>query len=118
LKFRLSSAAEADLDNIAKFTVANFGAAQANSYRALILLALESIAEQPLRPSSHAHDEVSTGLRSFRVALAGPRLSMASHSLWYLEPAPGADTVFVVRILHKRMDPERHLSQLISGEPK
>ena len=109
MKFRLAAAAEADLDNIARFTVVNFGVNQANAYRALILLALESIAENPLRPSSQAHDEVRPRLRSFRIALAGARTAMASHSLWYLEPARGADTVFVLRILHERMDPQLHL---------
>jgi toxin ParE1/3/4 len=109
LNYRLAAAAEADLDSIARFTVKNFGPAQANSYRALILRALASIAENPLRPSSQAHDDARPRLRSFRIALAGARQSMASHALWYLEPAPGADTVFVLRILHERMDPELHL---------
>ena len=110
MNYRLSATAEADLDDIARFTVANFGAAQANSYRSLILRALDSIADNPLRPSSHAQGEIREGLRSFRITLAGARASMASHSLWYLEPAPGADTVFVLRILHERMAPELHLS--------
>ncbi len=109
MNYRLSAAAETDLEKIARFTVANFGAAQANSYRALILRALESVAENPLRPSSHAHGEIRPGVRSYRIALAGARASMASHVLWYLEPAPGAETVFVLRVLHERMDPERHL---------
>lgn len=109
MNYRLSASAETDVEKIAQFTVANFGAAQANSYRALIVSALESIAENPLRPSSNARDEIRRGLRSYRIALAGARISMASHSLWYLEPTPGSETVLVLRILHERMDPLLHL---------
>lgn len=109
MKFRLSATAEADLDNIARFTVAKFGATQADAYRALVLRALESVAENPLRPSSHAHDEIDPHLRSFRIALAGKRISSASHILWYRVPKPGSDTVLILRILHERMDPARWL---------
>jgi toxin ParE1/3/4 len=109
LSYRLARAAESDLAQIAEYTVGAFGVAQANAYRQLMLTALNNIATEPMRLSSQSHDHISNGLRSYRVALAGKRISAASHMLWYrIETSP--QMVVVLRILHERMDPGRHLN--------
>ena len=110
MTYLLTQAAADDLDRTAKYTVGAFGAAQANSYRHLVSAALNNIASEPLRLSSRSHDKISPGLGSYRIALAGSRISAASHVLCYRVESNPAATVTVLRILHERMDPEQHLS--------
>lgn len=91
---RYSRRARADIRDIWDYTVDNWGQAQAEIYLGLIDAALDSIDDDPKlgRPLS--------GLRkSYRKYLVG------SHVVFYRLKGR---SVFIVRILHQRMDPERH----------
>ncbi|MDO5662939.1 MAG: type II toxin-antitoxin system RelE/ParE family toxin, partial [Brachybacterium sp.] len=84
-----------DLSSIWDFTEERWDVDQAERYIAEIKAAVERVAEDPRR--GRACDEVRTGYRQY---------AAGSHVLFYVESAEGVD---VVRILHPRMDPTRHL---------
>jgi toxin ParE1/3/4 len=56
-------------------------------------------------------DDLSTGLRSFPITRAAGRAGAASHVLYYERETmhEGKSGIVVIRILHDRMDPERHI---------
>ncbi len=94
-RYRLTPAAQRDLSSIWDYTQDHWGAGQAQSYVAEIRIAIERIAADPGR--GHPCDEVRLGYR---------RYGIGSHLLFYIEREGGVD---VIRILHQRMDPTRHL---------
>lgn len=92
---RLTPAARRDLSEIWDFTEEHWDIAQAEKYTTEIAAAIERLAADPQR--GRACDEIREGYR---------RYGIGSHLVFYLETA---DSVDVVRILHQRMDPTRHL---------
>ena len=77
------------------FTQERWDAHQAETYVGEIRAGIERVAEDPRR--GRACDEIRPGYR---------RYSIGSHLLFYIERDDGVD---VIRILHQRMDPTRHL---------
>jgi toxin ParE1/3/4 len=100
---RLAAAAELDFANILRWTAETFGARQAGLYRDAIVQAIGELADGPDVAGSKARDEILPGLRTLRIARRGRR---GSHFLMY-RAAPKR-TIEIVRILHDRMDLERH----------
>ena len=94
-ELRLSRKAAADLANIADFTIAEFGVAQARKYRDQFGRCFASLVENPMLGRSA--DELAPGLRCIR---------QQAHVVFYL---PSDKSVLVVRVLHHRMDFEQHL---------
>lgn len=94
-RYRLTPAAQSDLSSIWDFTEERWDLRQAESYVTEIRAAIERIADDPGR--GRACDEIRDGYR---------RYSVGSHLVFYVESADGVD---VIRILHQRMDPTRHL---------
>jgi toxin ParE1/3/4 len=101
---RLGGAAELDFANIVKWTAENFGAQQSRVYQGTLVQAIGELAEGPDVAGSKARDEIMPGLRTVHVARHGRR---GSHFLMY-RVVPST-TVEIVRILHDRMDLQRHL---------
>lgn len=93
--YRLSPAAHRDLSSIWDYTVERWDARQAEIYVLEIRSAIERIAEQPER--GRAIDDIRTGYR---------RYAIGTHLIFFTESDDGVD---VIRILHQRMDPTRHL---------
>jgi toxin ParE1/3/4 len=108
---RLGAAAELDFANILKWTTENFGARQSRVYRNTIVQAIGELADGPDVAGSKARDEIIPGLRTFHVARRGRR---GSHFLMY-RIAPNS-TIEIVRILHDRMDLQRHVPLARGGE--
>ncbi len=94
-KYRLTPAAQRDLSSIWDHTQQRWGVRQAETYLTEIRAAIERIAEDPRR--GRACDEIREGYH---------RYGIGSHLLFYID---GDDGVDVIRILHQRMDPTRHL---------
>jgi toxin ParE1/3/4 len=92
---RSTPAARRDLSEIWDYTVQTWGATRAESYVGEIGAALKRIATDPTR--GRACDEIRDGYR---------RYGIGSHVVFYMETD---DTVDIIRILHQRMDPGRHL---------
>lgn len=93
--FELSEAADRDLSGIYRYSYRQFGAAQADAYLLSLERCFAQLAAFPQLGRSIAH------LRRGYF-----RFEHASHTIFYV---PLADGVRIVRVLHERMDPERHL---------
>ncbi|MBX3194679.1 MAG: type II toxin-antitoxin system RelE/ParE family toxin [Schumannella sp.] len=94
-QLRSTPAARRDLLEIWDYTAGLWGVARAESYIGEIGAALERIAVDPAR--GRTCDEIRPGYR---------RYGIGSHVVFYLETE---DTVDIVRVLHQRLDPGRHL---------
>lgn len=93
--YRLTPAAKRDLSSIWDYTQERWDANQAETYVTEIRAAIERIATNPDR--GRTCNEIRQGYR---------RYSIGSHLIFYVDKA---DSVDVIRILHQRMDPMRHL---------
>ena len=103
-RVRLGAAAELDFANILKWTTENFGARQSRVYRDVLVRTIGELADGPDAAGSKARDEVMPGLRTLHVARRGRR---GSHFLMYR--VASNSTIEIVRILHDRMDLQRHV---------
>lgn len=114
----LTREAERDLSEVARYTVATFGAEQAKRYAALIEHALALLVESPLRAASRGRDELRPGVRSFHLSRAAARRHAASHVLYYhlAADAAGEQHVVILRVLHERMEPLKRLIDANSPE--
>lgn len=93
--FRLTPAARRDLSGIWDYTQERWDARQAETYIGELRAAIERVAELPER-----------GRRCDEVRATYRRYAVGSHLIFYVEADQGID---VIRILHQRMDPTRHL---------
>ena len=89
-EYRLSPAAQRDLDSIFDYTVAKWGLAQAADYSDLIEQACAALARAPLR--APACDAIRKGYR---------RRSVGRHVIYFRVTATG---ISIVRILYQRMN--------------
>ncbi len=96
-KLKLSNAADKDLKQIWHYTLEEWSREQADKYVSRLLTACTEIAQSP-EHSGQPFDYVRAGYRKY---------SCGKHVIFY--QIQGDDTVLVVRILHQRMDYERHL---------
>lgn len=95
-RYVLSPAARADLDQIWDYTRERWDVKQAEKYIRDIQQAIERITDNP--QIGRAYDDVRPGYRKHAVG---------SHTLYYR--ITDTDLINVVRILHQRMDVDRHL---------
>jgi len=93
-KHRLSKRADADIAGIADYTIRQFGIKQARRYRDGLEKIFRRLAEYPNSGRSAGH--LAPGLR---------RMNFESHVIFFLRDEDG---VLIVRVLHQRMDFERH----------
>lgn len=93
--YRLTPAAQRDLSQIWDYSEVHWDAVQAERYLRQIQAAIERVAADPA--CGRACDEIRVGYR---------RYATGSHVVFYVD-APGS--VDVMRVLHQRMDPDRHL---------
>ena len=96
-KIRLSRKAIADLDGIWKYTVQTWSEDQAVVYYRQIYNAIQSLDSIPLFLEKK-YDIVKPGVLGYRVG---------HHVIFYKRDKDG--TISVDRILHERMDYQRHL---------
>lgn len=95
-RYLLSPAAQADLEQIWDYTYDRWGVDQAEDYLRELRHAIERAAANP--QIGRACDEIRLGYR---------KLAAGSHTLFYRVRAEGG--IDVVRVLHQRMDVDRHL---------
>ena len=93
--YELSGAAIEDLADIAAYTIDRFGILRARRYRDALKRHFTQLAQHPNIGRDYAH--IRSGLR---------RYESQSHSIYYMQTASG---VLIVRVLHARRDPARHL---------
>ena len=97
-RYKLSKLAEKDLTGIWRYTMSTWSVEQADKYIAGLIGAIEDIARNPLA-IGRSYEHVRIG---YRKHLWG------SHRIFYrILP----DNIpFIVRVLHQKMDYDRHLS--------
>ena len=95
-RYLLSPAAQADLEQIWDYTRGRWGVDQADEYLRELQRAMERAAANP--SIGRACDEIRPGYR---------KLAAGSHTLFYRVTAEAV--IDVVRVLHQRMDVDRHL---------
>lgn len=95
-RYLLSPAARADLEQIWDYTHERWGAEQAEAYLGELVRAMQRASANPV--IGRACDDIRPGYR---------KLPAGSHVVFYRTTDEGA--VDVVRILHRRMDVDRHL---------
>lgn len=94
--YRLSPAAEADLDEIWRYTATTWSTEKAQDYNDTLFDAFVLIAENPAL--GQRVDKVEAGYRRFH---------RSHHVIFYVQTAD--NTVDVIRILHEKSDALRHL---------
>ena len=101
---RFTRAAEASLEEIARWTVERFGDAQADRYEAELLDRCRTIAEG----QAHSRDcsMLAPAGRGLRYVRAG------EHFIVYAERE---DAVVVIEVLHSRSDLPRRIARLATG---
>jgi toxin ParE1/3/4 len=94
-RYVLSPRARNDMENIWDYSAERWSNEQAERYVRALQQAIETIAADPRR--ARACDHIRAGYRKY---------SVGSHVIFFRAAANGID---IVRILHQRMDFERHL---------
>ena len=107
-RWRLSAAADADITQILRSTRRQFGRDQMARYRALLTRTADLAADDPLPPGSWSAHELLPGLRARHAAIAAGRRAAAVYVFYDLASADEPH-VLIVRVLHQRMDPARHI---------
>jgi toxin ParE1/3/4 len=94
-EFRLSPAAERDLEGIWKYTRDEWGLNQAERYIDLLTTTLQALAASPM--SAPACEHIRKGYR---------RRTVGRHMIYFRITVYG---IAVIRVLHERMDAPHHL---------
>ena len=103
----LTAAAEADFEEILRWTVVQFGEAQARIYAETISAALNELVAGPTVVGAKKRNEVLKGLFTLHVARKGRK---GRHFVMFrVGLAHDHDVIEVLRLLHDAMDLQRHL---------
>ena len=105
--YLLSREAEADIQSILEFTLAQFGTKQFSAYRALLAQAFTTLAENPHRPGTKLRPQLGIGVKTFHLSQLAQRRRSASHLIVYSIDKNGH--VNIARILHDSMELARHM---------
>ncbi len=104
---RLTAAAEADFEDILRWTVGRFGEAQARIYAETLSRALEALAGGPNVIGAKARDDIAQGLFTLHVARQGRK---GRHFVVFrIGDDQGRQVIEVLRLLHDAMDLRHHL---------
>ena len=93
--FELSVAADRDLTGIYRYSYRQFSAEQADAYLLSLDQCFSKLAQFP--QLGRSIDHLRRGYFRFE---------HASHTVFYVRTALG---ICIIRVLHERMDPDRHL---------
>jgi len=93
--YRLTRKADGDIKHIYYYTLTNFGHLQAEKYMEELFNCLTTLANNPFL--ARDYNIVKRGVRRFE---------HGSHSIYF---RTSDSAVMILRILHQRMDPARHL---------
>ena len=113
--FRLSRPAEADLADILSASAERWGIAGRRRYAAILAAAMRKVAAEPEGPATRDRTELMPGIRSYHIRHARgddpeARVRRPAHVLYYRVVRAGP--IEIVRVLHDRMEPNRHLGAI------
>ncbi len=101
---RLSDTAEADYDDILRWTEGRFGAAQAAAYGDLLATALARLERGPATAGARQRDAIGPGVRTLHVGRRGRHVNL------FRIGSERDRTIDVLRVLHDAMDLARHVA--------
>ena len=113
-RYRLSGPAKADIASALRTSETLHGTEARIRYRALLTAALRRIAADPEGLSTVDRSELFDGIRSFHIRHGRGESREAPvgdpvHVIFYRALEPGL--VEIVRVLHERMEPSRHVDE-------
>ena len=113
-RFRIARPAQIDLANILSTSAERWGTDGRQKYAAVLADALRQVAHEPEGPLTKKRTELRSGIRSFHVRYARRSADSAKvrrpvHVLYYRVAQEGV--IEIVRVLHERMDPSRHIDE-------
>ena len=113
-RFRLARPAQIDLANMLATSAERWGAEGRRRYAAVLAVAMRQIADQPEGPLTKKRPELRSGIRSFHVrhtrrSAQNVPVRRPAHVLYYRVAQDGV--IEIVRVLHERMEPRRHLDE-------
>lgn len=104
---RLAEAAGQDYQAILRWTVENFGRAQARTYAKTLNSALQDLAKGPSMTGVRPREDIGPGIHTLHVARHGRK---GRHFVVFrIVPSPDTSIIEVLRLLHDSMDLPRHL---------
>jgi len=111
-RFRIARPAQADLTSILTASAERWGAEGRRRYAAALAGAMREVVSRPEGPLTRSRTELAAGLRSFHIRYAPANESASQvrrpvHVLYYRIASEGV--IEIVRVLHERMEPGRHL---------
>lgn len=114
-RFRLARPAQTDLANILSISAERWGLEGQQRYAAVLAAAMRQVADEPEGPLTRKRPDLRSGIRSFHVRYARRSAEVATvrrpvHVLYYRVAQEGV--IEIVRVLHERMEPSRHLDEL------
>jgi toxin ParE1/3/4 len=114
-RFRLARPAQTDLANILSTSAERWGPEGQQRYAAVLAAAMRQVAAEPEGPLTRKRPDLRSGIRSFHVRYARRSAEAAMvrrpvHVLYYR--VAQKDVIEIVRVLHERMEPSRHLDEL------
>lgn len=105
---RLAEAAGQDYQAILRWTVENFGRAQARTYAKTLNSALQDMAQGPDVIGARLREDIGPDIHTLHVARHGRK---GRHFVVFrISPSPDASIIEVLRLLHDSMDLPRHLT--------
>lgn len=112
-RYRLTRSARRDIESILRTSEERHGREARIRYAALLLAALRRVAEDPEGRSTLDRGELKPGIRSFHIRHSRGEsgetpVANPVHVIFYRLAQPGL--VEIVRVLHDRMEPSRHIS--------
>jgi toxin ParE1/3/4 len=110
-RYRLTKSARGDIGSILRASEERHGR-DARAHSALLLAAMRRVAEDPEGRSTSDRSELRPGMRSFHIRHSRGESHEAPvanpvHVIFYRVAQP--DIVEIVRVLHDRREPGRHL---------
>jgi toxin ParE1/3/4 len=111
-RYRLSAPAKTDIASILRTSQTMHGIEARIRYRALLAAAMRRIAADPQGLSTMDRGELSAGVRCFHIRHSRNESREAPvgepvHVIFYRALSPGL--IEIVRVLHERMEPGRHI---------
>ena len=108
---RLTAAAEADFQEILRWTSGQFGAVQARVYAETLSAALNALATGPMVAGARERNDIAKGISTLHVARKGRKgRHFIMFRIGHDQGHEVIDEVIeVLRLLHDAMDLQRHL---------